>query len=77
MLLYDVINNHFFTSFLCPFLKSNAIFFQEFSPGSNGKMTTMGVYVRDLLLGQVYLLNLFDISAIQQNGILSCYHSVL
>jgi pre-mRNA-splicing factor 38B len=38
-------------------------FFQEFSPGSNGKMTTMGVYVRDLLLGQVYLLNLFDISA--------------
>lgn len=27
--------------------------FQEFSPGSNGRMTTMGVYVRDLLLGQV------------------------
>lgn len=27
--------------------------FQEFSPGSNGRMTTMGVYIRDLLLGQV------------------------
>lgn len=26
---------------------------QEFSPGSNGRMTTMGVYIRDLLLGQV------------------------
>jgi len=26
---------------------------QEFSPGSNGRMTTMGVYVRDLLLGLV------------------------
>lgn len=26
---------------------------QEFSPGSNGRTTTMGVYVRDLLLGQV------------------------
>ncbi|KAL6537698.1 suppressor of rad53 null lethality [Orobanche hederae] len=25
----------------------------EFSPGSSGRMTTMGVYVRDLLLGQV------------------------
>ncbi|XP_028087639.1 pre-mRNA splicing factor SR-like 1 isoform X4 [Camellia sinensis] len=25
---------------------------EEFSPGSNGQMTTMGVYVRDLLLGQ-------------------------
>jgi pre-mRNA-splicing factor 38B len=25
---------------------------EEFSPGSNGRMTTMGVYVRDLLLGQ-------------------------
>lgn len=29
---------------------------QEFSPGSNGRMATMGVYVRDLLLGQVSLL---------------------
>lgn len=29
---------------------------QEFSPGSNGRMTTMGVYVRDLLLGQVSFL---------------------
>jgi hypothetical protein len=31
------------------------IFFvvQEFSPGSNGRKTTMGVYVRDLILGQV------------------------
>ncbi|KAJ8428314.1 hypothetical protein Cgig2_015464 [Carnegiea gigantea] len=28
---------------------------EEFSPGSNGRMTTMGVYVRDLLLGQVHL----------------------
>uniref|UniRef100_A0A0D9WLP6 Pre-mRNA-splicing factor 38 n=1 Tax=Leersia perrieri TaxID=77586 RepID=A0A0D9WLP6_9ORYZ len=27
---------------------------EEFSPGSNGKMTTMGVYVRDLILGQYY-----------------------
>lgn len=27
--------------------------FQEFSPGSTGRMTTMGAYVRDLLLGQV------------------------
>lgn len=27
--------------------------FQEFSPGSSGRLTTMGVYVRDLLLGQV------------------------
>ncbi|KAL5988546.1 hypothetical protein ACLOJK_036311 [Asimina triloba] len=25
---------------------------KEFSPGSNGRMTTMGVYARDLLLGQ-------------------------
>jgi hypothetical protein len=30
--------------------------FQKFSPGSNGRMTTMGVYVRDLLLGQVSFL---------------------
>lgn len=29
------------------------LWFQEFSPGSNGRTTTMGVYVRDLLLGQV------------------------
>ncbi|KAF8412873.1 hypothetical protein HHK36_000845 [Tetracentron sinense] len=28
---------------------------EEFSPGSNGRMTTMGVYVRDLLLGQMGL----------------------
>nr|BAJ90814.1 predicted protein [Hordeum vulgare subsp. vulgare] len=27
---------------------------EEFSPGSNGKMTTMGVYVRDVILGQYY-----------------------
>ncbi|XP_057444693.1 pre-mRNA splicing factor SR-like 1 [Lotus japonicus] len=26
---------------------------EEFSPGSNGRMTTMGVYIRDLLLGQI------------------------
>uniref|UniRef100_A0A0E0DWQ1 Pre-mRNA-splicing factor 38 n=1 Tax=Oryza meridionalis TaxID=40149 RepID=A0A0E0DWQ1_9ORYZ len=31
-----------------PYIKDD----EEFSPGSNGKMTTMGVYVRDLLLGQ-------------------------
>ena len=29
--------------------------FQEFSPGTSGRKTTMGVYVRDLLLGQVRL----------------------
>lgn len=29
---------------------------QEFSPGSNGRNTTMGVYVRDLILGQVCFL---------------------
>ncbi|CAH9106087.1 unnamed protein product [Cuscuta europaea] len=33
-----------------PYLKDD----EEFSPGSSGKMTTMGVYVRDLLLGQYY-----------------------
>ncbi|CAL5044697.1 unnamed protein product [Urochloa decumbens] len=33
-----------------PYIKDD----EEFSPGSNGKMTTMGVYVRDLLLGQYY-----------------------
>ncbi|EEC79973.1 hypothetical protein OsI_21598 [Oryza sativa Indica Group] len=33
-----------------PYIKDD----EEFSPGSNGKMTTMGVYVRDLLLGQVH-----------------------
>ncbi|PSS21443.1 Pre-mRNA-splicing factor 38B like [Actinidia chinensis var. chinensis] len=32
---------------------------EEFSPGSNGQMTTMGVYVRDLLLGQYYFDTLF------------------
>ncbi|XP_023764685.1 pre-mRNA splicing factor SR-like 1 isoform X3 [Lactuca sativa] len=32
-----------------PYVKDD----EEFSPGSNGRMTTMGVYVRDLLLGQV------------------------
>ncbi|CAN6208798.1 unnamed protein product, partial [Urochloa humidicola] len=34
-----------------PYIKDD----EEFSPGSNGKMTTMGVYVRDLLLGQLLL----------------------
>ncbi|KAL8472379.1 hypothetical protein ACS0TY_029549 [Phlomoides rotata] len=38
-----------------PFLKDD----EEFSPGSNGRMTTMGVYVRDLLLGQYYFDTLF------------------
>ncbi|TVU12687.1 hypothetical protein EJB05_46341, partial [Eragrostis curvula] len=33
-----------------PYIKDD----EEFSPGSNRKMTTMGVYVRDLLLGQYY-----------------------
>ncbi|XP_059309394.1 pre-mRNA splicing factor SR-like 1 isoform X5 [Lycium ferocissimum] len=33
-----------------PYLKDD----EEFSPGSSGKMTTMGVYVRDLFLGQYY-----------------------
>lgn len=33
---------------------------QEFSPGSNGRVTTMGVYVRDLLLGQVCCIELLD-----------------
>ncbi|XP_019055933.1 PREDICTED: pre-mRNA-splicing factor 38B-like isoform X3 [Nelumbo nucifera] len=31
-----------------PYLKDE----EEFSPGSNGRVTTMGVYIRDLLLGQ-------------------------
>ncbi|XP_073289068.1 pre-mRNA splicing factor SR-like 1 isoform X1 [Primulina huaijiensis] len=38
-----------------PYLKDD----EEFSPGSNGRMTTMGVYVRDLLLGQYYFDTLF------------------
>ncbi|PKA47328.1 hypothetical protein AXF42_Ash017273 [Apostasia shenzhenica] len=38
-----------------PFIKDE----EEFSPGSNGRMTTMGVYVRDLLLGQYYFDTLF------------------
>lgn len=32
---------------------------EEFSPGSNGRMTTMGVFVRDLLLDQYYFDTLF------------------
>uniref|UniRef100_A0A803Q2F0 Pre-mRNA-splicing factor 38 n=1 Tax=Cannabis sativa TaxID=3483 RepID=A0A803Q2F0_CANSA len=32
---------------------------EEFSPGSSGRMTTMGAYVRDLLLGQYYFDTLF------------------
>ncbi|KAH1061864.1 hypothetical protein GYH30_005055 [Glycine max] len=35
-----------------PYVKDD----EEFSPGSNGRMTTMGVYVRDLLLGQLSIL---------------------
>ncbi|KAH6808044.1 PRP38 family protein [Perilla frutescens var. frutescens] len=38
-----------------PYLRDD----EEFSPGSNGRMTTMGVYVRDLLLGQYYFDTLF------------------
>ncbi|KAG8373516.1 hypothetical protein BUALT_Bualt11G0032300 [Buddleja alternifolia] len=33
-----------------PYMKDD----EEFSAGSNGRMTTMGVYVRDMLLGQYY-----------------------
>ncbi|XP_024448228.1 pre-mRNA splicing factor SR-like 1 isoform X2 [Populus trichocarpa] len=32
-----------------PYIKDD----EEFSPGTSGRKTTMGVYVRDLLLGQV------------------------
>ncbi|KAL4308201.1 hypothetical protein GQ457_01G052150 [Hibiscus cannabinus] len=38
-----------------PYIKDE----EEFSPGSSGRMTTMGVYVRDLLLGQYYFDTLF------------------
>lgn len=38
-----------------PYIKDE----EEFSPGSNGRMTTMGVYTRDLLLGQYYFDTLF------------------
>ncbi|KAI0491641.1 hypothetical protein KFK09_025901 [Dendrobium nobile] len=38
-----------------PYIKDE----EEFSPGSNGRMTTMGIYVRDLLLGQYYFDTLF------------------
>lgn len=38
-----------------PYVKDD----EEFSPGSNKKMTTMGVYIRDLLLDQYYFDTLF------------------
>ncbi|KAF5192786.1 Pre-mrna splicing factor sr-like [Thalictrum thalictroides] len=38
-----------------PYVKDD----EEFSPGSNGRTTTMGVYIRDLLLGQYYFDTLF------------------
>ncbi|CAI5997082.1 unnamed protein product [Closterium sp. NIES-64] len=38
-----------------PYIKDS----EEFSPGTNGKNTTMGNYVRDLLLGQYYFDSLF------------------
>ncbi|KAK4274994.1 hypothetical protein QN277_018143 [Acacia crassicarpa] len=38
-----------------PYVKDD----EKFSPGSNGRMTTMGVYIRDLLLGQYYFDTLF------------------
>ncbi|KAK9018060.1 hypothetical protein V6N11_001048 [Hibiscus sabdariffa] len=38
-----------------PYIKDE----EEFSPGSSGQMTTMGVYVRDLFLGQYYFDTLF------------------
>ncbi|CAL5373756.1 unnamed protein product [Camellia sinensis] len=45
-----VIPNHFLTA--------------EFSPGSSGQMTTMGVYVRDLLLGHWVAEAYFSITAL-------------
>ncbi|XP_051180650.1 pre-mRNA splicing factor SR-like 1 isoform X5 [Lolium perenne] len=42
-----------------PYLKDD----EEFSPGSNGRMTTMGVYVRDLILGQCLILRLLSLSS--------------
>ncbi|XP_021297910.1 pre-mRNA splicing factor SR-like 1 isoform X3 [Herrania umbratica] len=41
-----------------PYIKDE----EEFPPGSNGRMTTMGVYVRDLLLGQAECMLFFDSS---------------
>ncbi|KAF9664191.1 hypothetical protein SADUNF_Sadunf17G0130500 [Salix dunnii] len=38
-----------------PYIKDD----EEFSPGTSGRMTTMGVYLRDLLLGQYYFDTLF------------------
>ncbi|KAL8104359.1 pre-mRNA splicing factor SR-like 1 isoform X2 [Apium graveolens] len=38
-----------------PYIKDE----EEFSPGSNERKTTMGVYIRDLLLGQYYFDTLF------------------
>ncbi|KAK3020044.1 hypothetical protein RJ639_003357 [Escallonia herrerae] len=38
-----------------PYIKDE----EEFAPGSSGRMTTMGVYLRDLLLGQYYFDTLF------------------
>ncbi|KAL0742154.1 hypothetical protein Bca4012_083667 [Brassica carinata] len=38
-----------------PYIKDD----EEFAPGSNGRTTTMGVYVRDLLLGLYYFDTLF------------------
>ncbi|KAJ6396584.1 hypothetical protein OIU77_021587 [Salix suchowensis] len=38
-----------------PYIKDD----EEFSPGSSGRKTTMGIYVRDLLLGQYYFDTLF------------------
>lgn len=52
----DEVHNVFLNINYKYFLHHSLTFFkfiQEFSPGSNGKMTTMGVYVRDLVLGQV------------------------
>ncbi|KAJ6926286.1 hypothetical protein NC651_010649 [Populus alba x Populus x berolinensis] len=38
-----------------PYIKDD----EEFSPGSGGRKTTIGIYVRDLLLGQYYFDTLF------------------
>ncbi|KAJ6766763.1 PRP38 FAMILY PROTEIN [Salix purpurea] len=46
-------------SFCVVMNQSFGIIFQEFSPGSSGRKTTMGIYVRDLLLGQYYFDTLF------------------
>ncbi|KAJ0234471.1 Pre-mRNA splicing factor SR-like 1 [Hirschfeldia incana] len=45
-------------AFACP-IHLDSCSLCEFAPGSNGRTTTMGVYVRDLLLGLYYFDTLF------------------